>query len=112
MIPGLAAVAGHRVAMDTDESLGLADAAPLGDVLQDGRGFLRRQVRAEQRGPLALGEPIAAGAAAEESDRRGFAVVAADGEVFPAADSMIGAVGIQAAERREVVHGPPRATYP
>jgi hypothetical protein len=33
MIPGLAAVAGHRVAMDADEPLGLADAAPLGDVL-------------------------------------------------------------------------------
>jgi hypothetical protein len=112
MIPGLAAVAGHGVAMDADESLGLADAAPLGDVLQDGRGLLRRQVGAEQRRALAPGEPVAAGAAAEESDRRGLAVVAADGEVSPAADAMIGALGIQAAGRREVIHGPPRATYP
>src|SRR5262245_5154568 len=98
--------------MDADEPLGLADAAPLGDVLQHGVGLLRRQVGAEQRGALAFGEPIAAGAAAEESDRRGFAVVSADGEVSPAADPMIGALGIQAAEPREVVHGPPRVTYP
>ena len=45
---------GDRVAMDADEPLGLADAAPLGDVLQDGCGFRRRQVRSEQRGgPMA-----------------------------------------------------------
>src|SRR3954469_25190359 len=112
MIPGLAAVAGHRVAMDPHEPLGLADAAALGDVLQDGRGLRRRQVGAEQRGALAFGEPTAAGAAAEEADRRRFAVAAADGEISPASDPMIRALGIQAAEPREVVHGPPHVTYP
>ena len=98
--------------MDADEPLGLADAAALGDVLQHGDGLLRREVGAEQRGALSLGEPVSAGAAAEESDRRGFAVVAADGEVSPAANPTIGALGIQAAESREVVHGPARVTYP
>ncbi len=98
--------------MDADESPGLADPAPLGDVLQHGGGLLWWQVGAEQRGALALGEPIAAGAAAEEADWGGFAVVTADGEISLASDPMIGALGIQAAEPREVVHGPPRVTYP
>jgi hypothetical protein len=112
MAPGLAAVARHGVAVDLHESFGLADAAPLGDMLQHGDGLLRREVGAEQRSALALGEPVAVRPAAEEADRRGLAVVAADGEVFPAPDAMIGAPGIQAAEPREVVHGPPRVTYP
>ncbi len=98
--------------MHPHEPLGLADAAPLGDVLQQGVGLLRRQVRAEERGTLAFGEAVAAGATAEEADRRGLAIVTADGEVFPAPDTAIRALGIQAAEPREVVHGPPRMTDP
>jgi hypothetical protein len=70
--PGLAAVAGHRVAMDAHEPLGLAGAAPLGDVLRYGDGLLGGQVGTEQRGVLGLGVPVTSGAAAEESARRGF----------------------------------------
>jgi len=112
MIAGLAGVAGHGIAVDADEPLGLADSAALGDVLQHGRRLLPGQMRAEEWGPLALGEAIAAGATAEESDRAVLAVVAADGEVFPCPDPMVGALGIQAAEPREIIHGPPPATYP
>ena len=97
--------------MDADEPLGLADAAALGEVLQDGEGLLPGQVRAEQRGALAFGETDAAGAAAEEADRVVLAVVTGDGEVFPAPDAMVGASGIQAAEGGEVIHGPPPTTY-
>jgi len=97
--------------VDPDEPLGLADAAALGDVLQDRRGLLGGQVGMEQRRPLAFGELRAAGATAEEADRVVLAVMAADGEVFPATDALIGALGIQAAEPREVIHGPPPSAY-
>jgi hypothetical protein len=107
VVAGLADVAGHRIAVDPDESLGLADAAALGDVFQHGGGLLHCQVGMEQRGALAFGGPTAAGTAAEEADRVALAVVAADGKVFSAPDTRIGAPGIQAAEAREVVHGPP-----
>jgi len=110
VIAGLAGVAGHGVAVDAHEPLCLADAAALGDVLQDGDGLLPGQVRVEQRHPLAFGGPTAAGPTAEEADRVVFPVVAADGEVFAVPDAMIGAVGIQAAEPREVIHDPPPAT--
>jgi len=112
MLARLAGVAGHGVAVDAHQPLGLADPAALGDMFQHGRGLLPGQVRAEQRGRLAFGEAIATGATPEEADRVVLAVVAADGEVFAAPDAMIGASGIQAAESREVVHGLPPTTYP
>ncbi len=107
MVAGLADVAGHGVAVDPHEPLGLADAAALGDVFEQGDGLLLAQVGVEHRSALAFGEPIATGATSEEADRSGFAVMTADREVFPAPDAMIGALGIQAAEPREVIHGPP-----
>jgi hypothetical protein len=112
VVSGFADVSSHRVAVDADEPLGLADAAAVGDVLQDGRGLLLGQVRPEQRRALAFGEAIAAGATSKGADRRGgLAVVAADGEVFTPSDAMIGALGIQAAEHGEVIHGPLPTTY-
>ena len=111
VVAGLAGVARHRIAVDSHEPLGLADAAALGDVLEHGRDLLLGQMGAEQRGRLAFGEARATGAASEESDRVVLPVVAANREVFPAPDAMIGALGIQAAESGEVVHGPPLATY-
>jgi hypothetical protein len=111
MLARLADVSGHRVAVDPHQPLCLADATPLGDVPQDGRGLVLGQMRPEQRGALALGEAIAAGAASEEANRAVLAVATGDGEVFAAPDAVIGALGIQAAEAREVVHGPPPAAY-
>jgi hypothetical protein len=106
---GLAGVAGHGVAVDPHQAFGLADAAPLLEVLEDGGGLLLGQVRTEQRGALAFGEAIAAGSASEEADRGVLAVATCDGEVFAAPDAVIGTSGIQAAESREVVHGSPPA---
>jgi hypothetical protein len=110
VVAGRAGVSSHGVAVDAHEPLGLADAASFGDVLQDRGGLRLGQVRVEQRGALAFGESIAARAAAEEADRVVLAVAAADGEVFPAANAVLGALRIQAAESGEVVHGPPPAT--
>jgi hypothetical protein len=111
MVAGLAGVAGHRVAVDPHQAFGLADAAPLGEVLQDGGGLLPGQMRPEQRGALAFGEAIAAGTASQEADRGVLAIATGDGEVFAASEAVIGTSGIQAAESREVVHGPPPAAY-
>jgi len=111
MVARLAGVSGHGVAVDAHEPLGLTDPAALGDVPEHGRGLLLGQMGMEQRRALALGEAIAAGATAEEADRVALAVMAADGEVFSATDAMIGALGIQAAEPGEVIHGPPPTTH-
>jgi hypothetical protein len=108
---GLAGVAGHRVAVDPHQAFGLADAAPLLEVLEDGGGLFLGQMRTEQRGALAFGEAIAAGSASEEADRGVLAVASGDGEVIAAPEAVLGTLGIQAAESREVVHGPPPAAY-
>jgi hypothetical protein len=110
VVAGLAGVASHGVAVDTHQAFGLADTAPLGEMLQDGDGLLLGQMRTEQRGALAFGEAIAAGSASEEADRGILAVATGDGEVFAAPDAVIGASGIQAAEHREVIHGSPPPT--
>jgi hypothetical protein len=111
VVAGLAGVSGHGVTVDAHEPLGLADAAALGEMIEDGDGLIFGQVRAEQGCALSLGEAVAAGSASEEADRVVLTVATADGEIFPAPDAMIGAVGIQAAESGEIVHGPPLATY-
>jgi hypothetical protein len=66
----------------------------------------------EQRSSLAFGEPDRAGSTAEEANRVVLAVMFADREVFPAPDTMIRTVRIQATEAREVIQGPPPASYP
>jgi hypothetical protein len=98
VVAGLAGIAGHGIAVDPHQPFGLANAAPLGDVFEEGRGLVLGQMGTEQRGALAFGGAIAAGAASEEADRGVLAVAAGDGEVFTAPDAMIGASGIQAAE--------------
>src|SRR5438309_705198 len=105
MGPGLAAVAGDGLAIDADEPSGLADAIALGDVMEDRDGLLGRQVGAEERRALALGEAGLAGAAAEHAAGLLGAVAMGDGEISGAPLAVLGAVGIEAAETREVVHG-------
>jgi hypothetical protein len=100
----MTAVAHYCVTMHLHEPLGLADAAPLGQVLQDREGLLFGEVRPEERGALALGEPPLAGAASQEAVLFLLPVAAADHEVGPAADAVVGSRGVQAAEVREVVH--------
>jgi len=98
MAPGLAAVAGNGLAVDADEPPGLADAVALGDVSEDRDRLLRRQVGAEERGALALGEASLADAAAEQSAGLIGAVAMTHGEISGPPLAVLGAVGIQAAE--------------
>src|SRR5262245_35783057 len=102
---GLAAVAGDGLPIHADEPSGLADTVALGDVMEDRDGLLRRQVGAEQRGAFALGEAGLAGPAAEHAAGLAGAVAMGDGEVSRPPLTVLGAVGIQAAEACEVVHG-------
>ena len=115
MLAGDPAQAADGAAVHLAEPAGLADAAPLGDVLQDRFDLLRRQSRVEQGRPLPLGEAGLAGAAAEHASLLVGAVAAGHGQVSGPPLAMLGAVGIQAAEAREVVHGaapPVRSSRP
>jgi hypothetical protein len=58
-----------------------------------------------KRSALAFGESGLAGIAVEQSDRLMFAVAVADREIAGVSLTMERAVGILAAEAREVVHG-------
>jgi hypothetical protein len=101
---GQPAEPGDGGAADAGEPPGLADAAAVGDVGQHGLGLRRREPGVEQRGALALGEAGLARAAIQEAAPVG-AVAGADGEVTVAALPVVGAVGVQAAEVAEVIHG-------
>ncbi len=101
---GEPAQAGDGGAADAGEPPGLADAAAVGDVGQHGPGLLRRESGVEQRGALALGEARLAGAAVQEAAPV-RAVAGADGQVAGAALPVVRAIGLEAAEAAEVVHG-------
>jgi hypothetical protein len=101
---GLAAEPGDGAAADAGEPSGLADAAAVGHVGQDGPGLVRGQAAVKERGALALGEPGLAGAAVEQPALV-LAVAAADTQVAGAALPVVGASGAQAAEASEVIHG-------
>jgi hypothetical protein len=86
------------------EPASLADAASLGDVLQDRFGLLGRESRVEEGGPLPLGEAGLADPAAKHASRILRAVVTGHGQISGPPLALFGAVGIQAAEASEVVH--------
>jgi hypothetical protein len=90
MRAGQAGEAHDRVAMDADEAFGLADAAAIGDVGQDGLGLVIRQAGVEQGGALALGEAGLAGLAVEQP-APGLAVAGAGGQVAVPALAEVGA---------------------
>jgi hypothetical protein len=105
VLAGQPAQAADRVAIHAAEPPGLADAAALGDVLQDRFGPLRGEPGVEQGRPLPLGAPGLAGAASEHPTLLLGAVAAGHGQVSGPPLAVLGAVGIQAAEARQVVHG-------
>ena len=100
------------VGLDADEAAGLPDAVALGQVVEHGEGCLRGESAAVQWRALALGEAGAAGVAVELAVLPGLAVAAADREVAGAAPAVERAVGVLAAEAREVVHGLSRPGRP
>jgi hypothetical protein len=107
MSPGAEGVADDGVLVDMDQAAGLADAAAVGEVGQDGLGLVVGQSAVEQGRAFAFGEARLAGLAVEESALV-LAVPAADGEVALAAMAVGGAVGVLAAKAAQVVvHGGP-----
>ena len=100
---GPQAVADDGVLIDADEAAGLADAAALGEVVQDGDGLVLAQAGAEQGGAFPLGEAGLTGAAGEQPVvRRGRS--GSRREVVAAALAEGRAGGVVAAEAAEVVH--------
>src|SRR5262245_8886947 len=109
MAAGLHGVADDGVLIDAGQACGLADAAALLEVLEDGQGLGVGQARAEQGAALALGEALLA-AAADEHAALVLAIAEADAEVVPPAQAIVTAIGVLTAEVVEVVHeqGPKR----
>jgi hypothetical protein len=105
VLAGGAAVTADGVGMDVDQSGRLADAAALGDMVEDREDGRLGQVGAIQRGPLAFGEAGAAGAAVEQPILAVLTEAAGDGEISRAAASEVKAVGILTAEAKEIIHG-------
>ena len=103
MPPGSAGQSYDGVAMDADEAPGLADAIALGQVLEDRDGGRLGEVAAIQRRALALREAGPASVAVELAELLLLAIAAADREVAGAPPAIEGAVGVLAAEAREVV---------
>ena len=105
MLAGELAQAADGASVHLAEPSGLADAAPLGDVLQDRFDLLRGQSGIEEGRSLTLGEAGLADAAAEHTSLLARAVAAGHGQISGPPPAMLGAVGIQAAEAREVIQG-------
>jgi hypothetical protein len=106
VLAGQQAVADDGVGTDPGEAAGLADAAALGDVLEDGHDLVLREAGVIQGGAFALGEAGLAGAAAEQATPVG-AVAHGHGQVAVAALAVVGTVLVEATELAEVVHTRP-----
>jgi hypothetical protein len=105
VIAGDPAEAADGATIDLAEPAGLSDAAPLGDVLQDRFDLLRWQSGVEERSPFALREASLANSAAEHASGLLRAIATGHREISGSALAIFKALGIQAAEAREVVHG-------
>jgi len=108
-LPGVAAgeqgLAVDGVLADTDQAGGLADAAAVGEVSEDGQELVAGEPGAEQGRALALGEAGPASAAGEQAVLAAGAVAHADGELSGVAAAVVGAVGVEATEAAEAVQG-------
>jgi hypothetical protein len=104
VISGDSAQTADCAAIDLAKSSSLADATPLGDVVQDRLKRLWRKPGVEARRPLPFGKSILANAAAEHPPFFLGAVATRHGQISGSPLSILGAVGIEAAEAREVIH--------
>jgi hypothetical protein len=96
--------ADHRVLIDTDQATGLAYAATLLDVVQDADGLVLAEPGVKEWRAFAFAEAYLAGAASQQPALLVRPVTEADAEIVQAALAVGGAVGILAAELREVIH--------
>lgn len=103
MLAGPEGVADDRVFIDTDQACGLADAAAVLEVLEDGEGLAVREAGAEQGGTFTFGETLLAGATGEHAALLP-AIAKTDAKVALAAQAVGGAVGVLAAEQVKLVH--------
>ena len=103
MSAGQDAEADDGILAHADEAAGLAYAAALGDVGEDGDDGRLGQAGIEQGRALALGKTGLAALAIEQPALL-RAVVSAHGEVAVPALAVVGTVVILAAEHREVIH--------
>ena len=86
------------VLVDTDQAAGLADAATFLPMLEDREGFVVGKFGAIERGALAFGEAFLAGAAGQDAALLVGSVAEADTQVVATALTVVGTVGVLAAE--------------
>jgi DNA-binding NarL/FixJ family response regulator len=109
MTAGDAGQSDDGVGIDADQAPGGSDAAALVEVLEHGEGLLLGEMAMEQGRAFALGEAVFARLAVEKSDVVLLAVAGADREIAGIAAGVEGALGVLAAEAREVVHAGDRS---
>ncbi len=105
MLAGKSAGSGDRVGGHPAESAGLSDAAPLGDMLRDRFDLLGGESSIEERRRFAFGEAGLADVAAEDAFGLVRSTAMGHGQISGPSLAMLGAVFIEAAEARQVVHG-------
>ena len=109
MVSGDAGQSDDGVGIDPDQTPGGADATALIQVLEDGEGLLFGEMAVEQGCTLSLRGAALAGVAVEQADVVLFAVAGADGKIAGVAPGVEDALGVLAAEAREVVHAEDRS---
>jgi hypothetical protein len=105
MLSGPAGQAGDGVPVDADEAAGLPGTVALGQVIEHGTSLVLGQVRAEQWSAFAFGEAVFANPAVKQANVILLAEAAADSKVACTTLPVKRAVGVQATETREIVHG-------
>jgi hypothetical protein len=97
-------VADDGIFIDAGQAAGLADAAAVLQVGEDGEGLRLGEAQAKQSGALAFGEAFLAGATGQHAALV-FPIAKAHAQVALAAAAVVGALGILAAEQSQFVHG-------
>jgi hypothetical protein len=109
MLSGKAGQSDDRVGIDADQASRGADAAALVEVLEHSESLVLGEMAVKQGRALAFGEAVFAGLAVEQSDVVLFPVASAGGKIAGVALTVEGAVGVLAAEAREIVHAEVRS---
>lgn len=95
----------HGVLVDTDQASGLTDATTFLQMLEHGEGFVVGKFGAVERSAFAFGETLLAGAAGQDTALLVGAIAKAHTQIVAAALAVVGAVGVEAAEFFQVIHG-------
>ena len=88
----------NGVAIHADQTAGLADAASLGDMSQDGVDFFLRHPRSKGNCPFAFGKTGLASPAAKQATLLVWPVTVAHAQVFPAPFPVIRTLAILTAK--------------